>query len=124
MIQIDGTKFPGVGIADLQRGEQRDYKYNLTAEDGTRRAEVRARYRVYNVTLGSVSQDDYDRLRRALATDLPSVFVTLPDGQADVTMEARVELGDDALLFIDGGTRRWDGLTLTITGVTPLEEGQ
>lgn len=124
MIQIDGTKFPGVGIADLQRGEQRDYKYNLTAEDGTRRAEVRARYRVYNVTLGSVSQDDYDRLRRALATDLPSVFVTLPDGQADVTMEARVELGDDALLFIDGGTRRWDGLTLTITGVTPLEEGR
>lgn len=124
MIQIDGTKFPGVGIADLQRGEQRDYKYNLTAEDGTRRAEVRARYRVYTATLGSVSQDDYDRLRRALATDLPSVFVTLPDGQADVTMEARVELGDDALLFIDGGTRRWDGLTLTITGVTPLEEGQ
>lgn len=124
MIQIDGTKFPGVGITDLQRGEQRDYKYNLTAEDGTRRAEVRARYRVYNVTLGSVSQDDYDRLRRALATGLPSVFVTLPDGQVDVTMEARVELGDDALLFIDGGTRRWDGLTLTITGVTPLEEGQ
>lgn len=127
MLQINGVQFPGVGVlADgFSRGEQKEYKYDLMAEDGTRRAEVRARYRTYGITLGSVTQRDYDRLRAALATNAESVSVTLPDGQADVTLDARVELGDDALLFIeDDGTRRWDGLTLSITGVHPLEDGQ
>lgn len=124
MIEINGTSFPGVGIADLQRGEQKDYKYELTAEDGTRRAEVRARYRTYAVTLGSISQADYDHLRAALATNAESVPVTLPDGQTDVTLDARVELGEDMLGFIEGdGTMRWDGLTLSIVGVSPLEDG-
>ena len=125
MLKINNIAFPGVGIAELQRGEQKDYKYDLVAEDGTRRAEVRARYRTYSVTLGSVTQADYDRLYAALATNAESVSVTLPDGQQDVTLDARVELGDDALIFVESnGMRRWDGLTLSITGVTPLEEGQ
>lgn len=124
MIEINGTSFPGVGIADLQRGEQKDYKYDLIAEDGTRRAEVRARYRTYAVTLGSISQADYDRLRAALATNAESVPVTLPDGQTDVTLDARVELGEDMLGFVENdGTMRWDGLTLSIVGVSPLEDG-
>ncbi len=51
--------------------------------------------------------------------------VTLPDGQEEVTLEAQVELGADALGFIEAdGTNRWDGLTLTVTGVRPLEDGQ
>lgn len=127
MLQINGTAFSGVGIVadSFTRGEQKEYKYDLVAEDGTRRAEVRARYRIYSLTLGSITQADYDRLRAALATNANSVSVTLPDGQEDVTLEARVELGDDALLLIeDDGTRRWDGLTLSVTGVTPLEEGR
>lgn len=125
MLKINNIAFPGVGIAELQRGEQKDYKYDLVAEDGTRRAEVRARYRTYSVTLGSIAQADYDRLRTALATNAESVSVTLPDSQQDVTLDARVELGDDALIFVESnGMRRWDGLTLSITGVTPLEEGQ
>lgn len=124
MIEINGTSFPGVGIADLQRGEQKDYKYDLIAEDGTRRAEVRARYRTYAVTLGSISQADYDALRSALATNAESVPVTLPDGQTDVTLDARVELGEDMLGFVENdGTMRWDGLTLSIVGVSPLEDG-
>lgn len=124
MIEINGTSFPGVGIADLQRGEQKDYKYELTAEDGTRRAEVRARYRTYAVTLGSISQADYDALRSALATNAESVPVTLPDGQTDVTLDARVELGEDMLGFVENdGTMRWDALTLSIVGVSPLEDG-
>lgn len=125
MLQINGVEFPGVGIADLQRGEQKEYKYDLTAEDGTRRAEVRARYRTYEVALGSIRQADYDRLRTALATGAGYVSVTLPDGQDDVTLDARVELGNDALGFIEAnGTMRWDGLTLSITGTEPLEDGQ
>lgn len=125
MLKLNSIAFPGVGIAELQRGEQKDYKYDLTAEDGTRRAEVRARYRTYSVTLGSITQADYDRLYAALATNAESISVTLPDGQQDVTLDARVELGDDALVFVESnGTRRWDGLTLVVTGVNPLEEGR
>lgn len=125
MLKINNIAFPGVGIAELQRGEQKEYKYDLTTEDGTRRAEVRARYRTYSVTLGSITQADYDRLYAALATNAESISVTLPDGQQDVTLDARVELGDDALIFVESnGTRRWDGLTLSIAGVNPLEEGQ
>lgn len=125
MLKINDVEFPGVGIADLQRGEQKEYKYDLTAEDGTRRAEVRARYRTYEVALGSIRQADYDRLRTALATSADYVSVTLPDGQDDVTLDARVELGNDALGFIEAnGTMRWDGLTLSITGMEPLEDGQ
>ena len=119
MLKINNIAFPGVGIAELQRGEQKDYKYDLVAEDGTRRAEVRARYRTYSATLGSIAQADYDRLRTALATNAESVSVTLSDSQQDVTLDARVELGDDALIFIESnGMRRWDGLTLTITTLT------
>lgn len=125
MLKINNITFPGVGIAELQRGEQKEYKYDLTTEDGARRAEVRARYRTYSVTLGSITQADYDRLYAALATNAESISVTLPDGQQDVTLDARVELGDDVLVFVESnGTRRWDGLTLSVTGVNPLEEGQ
>ncbi|MCB6366536.1 hypothetical protein LI291_10170 [Intestinibacillus massiliensis] len=123
MIQIDGVAYD-VGITDLQRGEKREYKYDLVAEDGTRRFETRARYRTYDVTLGSLRQSEYDALRRAAAAG-GVLRVTLPDGQEEVTLEAQVELGADALGFIEAdGTNRWDGLTLTVTGVRPLEDGQ
>ena len=122
MIKINGQEFPGAGIASLSRGEKRDYKYDLTAESGRRRAEIRARYRTYAVTLGSLSQTDYDALYTALSNNAEVVSITLPDGQQDVTLEARVELGNDALVFLEpDGTRRWDGLTLNIAGVYPLE---
>lgn len=125
MIRINGRSFPGAEVSDLKRGERRDYKYDLVAESGRRRSELRARYRTYSITLGSLSQADYDALRASLATSAESVSITVPDGQDDVTLDARVELGNDALVFLEpDGTRRWDGLTLNATGVHPLEDGQ
>lgn len=125
MIKVGGRSFPAVELSDLKRGEKREYKYDLVAESGRRRAEIRARYRTYSITLGSLLQSDYDALRAALATDAEYVSLTIPDGQEDVTLDARVELGNDALVFLEpDGTRRWDGLTLNITGVQPLGAGQ
>lgn len=125
MFAINGVHFDKVGIVSLQRGETKEYKYDLIAEDGTRRFEIRARYRTYNVTLGSITLSSYDALRSALAANGAIVMVTLPDGQTDQTFAARVELGDDALELIErDGSRRWDGLTLDIVGVNPLEDGQ
>ena len=75
--------------------------------------------------MGSLDQAAYDSLREALATSDEYVSITLPDGQDDVTLDARVEIGNDSLMFLElDGTRRWDGLTLNITGVEPLEDGQ
>lgn len=120
MIQIDGERF-AVGVVRLTRGENREYKYDAVTESGKRVSELRARYRTYSVMLGSMTQNEYDRLRRACCSGRESIPVTLPDGQEDVELLARVELGEDALLFLEyDGTRRWDGLTLEILGVTPL----
>lgn len=123
MITINGVAC-AVPITSLQRGETREYKYDLLAEDGTRRFEIRARYRTFTVEFGSLNQREYDALRRAAATG-DVLRVTLPDGQEEVTFDAQVELGADALGFVESdGTNRWDGLTLTVTGVQPLEDGQ
>lgn len=125
MIKINGQEYPGAEITDLKRGERREYKYDLIAESGRKRSELRARYRTYAATLGSLDQSAYDALRDALATSDEYASITLPDGQEDVTLDARVELGNDSLVFLEpDGTRRWDGLTLNITGVQPLEDGQ
>ena len=125
MIAINGTYFYEIGIESIQRGERRDYKYNLITENGRRRSELRARYRTYNVTLGGVNQEEYDRLRAALATNDTSVEITLPDGQEDVTLEATVQLGDDILFLVEvDGEKRWDGLSLSVEGVSPLEDGR
>ena len=125
MIAINGVRFGEIGVADLQRGERREYKYNLVTENGRRRSELRARYRTYAVSLGSITQPDYDALREALATNAEAVEITLPDGQEDITLEATVELGDDTLFLIEtNGEYRWDGLTLNVEGVNPLGDGQ
>lgn len=123
MFKIGGTEFY-VGIAGLQRGAKRDLKYDVVTEDGRRHSEVRAIYPVYTLTLGSIRQSEYDALYAAVNTYTQSVEVTLPDGQRDVTFAATVEIGGDSLVFVErDGTRRWDGLTLTITGVAPMERG-
>ncbi len=124
MILIDGVSFADIGIAEIKRGEKREYKYQLTAENGRRRSELRARYRTYQVELGSVNQSRYDALRAALATNRETVFITLPDGQTMVTLEAEVELEEDFLTLIEAnGEYIWDGLGLSVVGVEPLEDG-
>lgn len=120
MIIIDGITYH-VGITDLQRGEAKEYKYDVATESGKRRRELLARYRTYSVTLGNLNQAEYDALFSAASTNAESVMVTLPDGQQEISFAASVEIGDDAIGFIeDDGTIRWDGLTLEFEGVDPL----
>lgn len=125
MIAINGTPFPQIEIESIQRGESRSYKYDLMTENGYRRSELRARHRSYNITLGALDQEAYHALRRALAVNAGTVSITLPDGDQDVTLEATVELGDDNLFLIEGdGSYSWEGLSLSVLGVAPLEDGQ
>lgn len=118
---VNDTEF-NIGVAKLQRSVKKTYKYDVTTEDGVRHTEIRAIYPVYTLLLGSISQTDYDTLRSVLNTYDDTVSVTLPDGQEDVTFDAIAELSADALVFIESnGTRRWDNLMVTFTGVNPLE---
>lgn len=118
---VNDTEFD-VGITTMQRSVKKTYKYDVTTEDGVRHTEVKAIYPVYTLVLGSINQTDYDRLREALNTYEDTVSVTLPDGQNNITFDAVADLGTDSLIFIESdGTRRWDNVTVTFTGVNPLE---
>lgn len=120
MMTIAGLEVEELAVS-VTRRERREYKYQLVTESGRQRGELRARYPVYELTLGNVDQTAYDALREALASDAQSVTVTMPDGQRELTFEAIVTLGEDGLLFLEAdGTRRWDGLTVTVEGVRPL----
>lgn len=119
MFKIGEREF-GDCIVDIQRGVNRETAYDVTTEDGVRHAPVRALYPVYSLTLGNIHQEEYDALYELANTYAESLTVTLPDGQSDITFPATVEIGGDGLVFVEqNGTRRWDGLTLTITGTTP-----
>lgn len=121
IFKINNISFK-VGVVSMKRSVRKTYKYDVTTEDGVRHTEIRAIYPVYTLLLGSISQTDYDTLRSVLNTYDDTVSVTLPDGQEDVTFDAIAELSADALVFIESnGTRRWDNLTVTFTGVNPLE---
>ena len=110
-----------VGITTMQRSVKKTYKYDVTTEDGVRHTEVKAIYPVYTLVLGSINQTDYDSLREALNTYEDTVSVTLPDGQNNITFDAVADLGTDSLIFIESdGTRRWDNVTVTFTGVNPI----
>jgi len=107
-------------ITKITRSIKKTYKYEVTTEDGKRHAEVKGLYRVYNVMLGNISQTDYDSLRAQLSGYTEVFSVTLPDGQTDVTFNAKIDISQDAIGFIEGLTYRWDGLVLTITATEPL----
>lgn len=117
---VNDTEFD-VGITTMQRSVKKTYKYDVTTEDGVRHTEIKAIYPVYTLVLGSINQTDYDRLREALNTYEDTVSATLPDGQNNITFDAVADLGTDSLIFIESdGTRRWDNVTVTFTGVNPI----
>lgn len=121
MFKIDENTYD-VGIISLQRSIDRDLKYDVTTEDGKRYRETRALYPVYQITLGSITRREYDRLYADLVNYDETHTVTLPDGQEERVFEATVELGSDSLSMLDrNGVRYWEGLSLTITGVDPIE---
>lgn len=120
MFKIDGREFT-IGIESLQRSIKKNLKYDVVTEDGVRHTEIKSMHQEYSLTLGSINQAEYDALYATVNTYAQSLSVTLPDGQSDTTFDATVEMGGDALVLINSdGTRRWDGLTLTITSITPI----
>lgn len=117
---VNDTEFD-VGITTMQRSVKKIYKYDVTTEDGVRHTEVKAIYPVYTLVFGSINQTDYDSLRGELNTYEDTVSVTLPDGQNNITFDAVADLGTDSLIFIESdGTRRWDNVTVTFTGINPI----
>lgn len=120
MLEINDKQY-NVGVVSISRSIDKEYKYNLTAEDGSKYSEVKALRLSYSVTVGSNDQGAYDDLIAALATYDDVVTVVLPYGQGQVTIQAIAEISNDAILFIESnGTVRWDGLTIKFTSVNPM----
>lgn len=117
---INNIEF-NVGVVSMQRNVKKTYKYDVTTEDGVRHTEVKAIYPEYTLVLGSIEQTEYDSLREAINTYNETVSVTLPDGQRLITFDAVAELGGDSLVFIESdGTKHWDNITISFSGVNPI----
>ena len=123
MFKIDGECFD-VAIINISRSMNKTYKYQVTTQDGVLRSEIKAIYPVYSLTVGALTQDEYDRLYEVVNTGAESYPVTLPYNQEELNFDAVIDVGQDGILFVEpDGTRCWDGLTLTFTGIGPLEVG-
>lgn len=117
---INGTDY-GATVTSCSRSIDKEYKYNLTAEDGCKYSEVKSIRLSYTVTIGGRDQETYDNLVDALATYDEVVEVMLPYNQGYKTLQAIAEISNDSILFIEsGGTVRWDGLTVKFTSVNPM----
>lgn len=121
MFKINAESF-NVGVLELQRQIDKVYKYQVTTQDGVCRSEIKARYPVYTLVLGAVDQTDYDRLYDVLQRGGGAFTCTLPYNQKDIVIEATIDVEQDGILFVEaGGLRRWDGMSITIKGINPLE---
>lgn len=121
MFKINAESF-NVGVLELQRQIDKVYKYQVTTQDGVCCSEIKARYPVYTLVLGAVDQTDYDRLYDVLQRGGGVFTCTLPYNQKDIVIEATIDVEQDGILFVEaGGLRRWDGMSITIKGINPLE---
>lgn len=121
MFTIDGEHYD-VGIVTLQRSMKKTYKYQVITQDGIQRSELKSLYPVYAMVIGPINQSEYDRLYDAVNQRAIPRLVSLPYNQETITFQAEIDVGQDGILCIErDGTLCWDGLTITFTGVEPLE---
>lgn len=121
MFTIDGESFH-VGIVSLQRSMKKTYKYQVITQDGIQRSEIKALYPVYSMVVGPIVQEEYDRLYEAVNQRAIPRVVSLPYNQEMIVFDAEIDIGQDGILCVErDGTMCWDGLSITFTGIEPLE---
>lgn len=123
MVIINGVEY-NVGTAAVSRTIRKDYKYQVTTEDGRVHSEVRAVYADFALSLGNVDAADYDRLMAALLVAAEDVTVVLPATRnGSETYTGSFGGIEDEIITQDDETTTWDNLTLNFTGTVPLEVG-
>lgn len=123
MVIINGVEY-NVGTAAVSRTYRKEYKYQVTTEDGRVHSEVRAVYADFALSLGNVDAADYDRLMAALLEAVEDVTVVLPATRnSSETYTGTFDGVGDEIITQDDESTTWDNLTLNFTGTVPLEVG-
>lgn len=123
MVIINGVEY-NVGTAAVSRTLRKEYKYQVTTEDGRVHSEVRAIYADFALSLGNVDAADYDRLMEAILGAVEDVTVVLPATRNTAeTYTGTFDGVGDEIITQDDESTTWDNLTLNFTGTVPLEVG-
>lgn len=123
MVIINGMEY-NVGTASVSRTYRKEYKYQVTTEDGRVHSEVRAVYADFVLSLGNVDAADYDRLMAVLLEAVGDVTVVLPvTRNSSETYTGTFDGVGDEIIAQDDESTTWDNLTLNFTGTVPLEVG-
>ena len=118
---INGIEY-NVGVAKISRSLRKEYKYQVTTEDGQHHSEIRNIYMDFSLELGNVNSDDYDLLISALRLSPGDITVTLPSGKTKTeTYIGNFDGISDEIITQDGDEYFWDNLTLNFTGTVPLK---
>lgn len=63
--------------------------------------------------------EDYDAFYEAASAPVDSHTITMPYGQSQITFEAEIQSGDDTSAGMVAGVRRWHGLKITFSPISP-----
>ena len=120
-IIINGEEF-NVELSRLGRSYRKDYKYRVTTEDGVVHSELRAMYMDFDLGLGNVDANAYDRLMELLKRAVGDCSIVLPaDSSGSATYHGEFDGIKDEVITQDGDMNFWDNLTLSFIGTVPLE---
>ena len=119
MFKINSKTY-NVPIESVQRKYTKDYKYQVTTEDGKNHSEVRAVYVDYTVTIGCIDEAAYYELINDLSGATSEYTAELPYNGDMITIECDISLSGDSIMIDNGTERIWDGLSLTFSANAPL----
>lgn len=119
---IDGVSYPGVLVMGLQR--------SFSVLDGENAGRVKAGRMVrdiigtyYNYSMeldtSEASLAEYDALYEVLSAPEDSHMLIVPYAQSTLTFEAYVTNGEDALVSMESGRNKWEGLSVNFIAMSP-----
>ena len=120
MFKIDGKEY-NVPIEQIERSFSKEYKYEVTTDDGVNHREVRAIYVDYSLKIGFLDEAAYYELINDLSNKKSSYTAELPYNGETITIDCDINLTGDGILVDDGVYRMWDGFSIKFESNKPLE---
>lgn len=119
MFEINGKKY-NVPIESIKRTYSKEYKYQVTTEDGSKHSEVRAIYVNYTMNIGCLDDNSYYELINDISIPISSFSVKIPYNGEYINIDCDIKLNGDSILVDDGTNRLWDGMSISFISNTPL----
>lgn len=118
---VDGVGF-NVSVTKLERTSKLlDTDRSGRLKSGTVHREIIGTYYNYTMELEQAlnNVDEYDQLYYALTAPVNSHPLVVPYGQSTLSFQAYVTKVNDNLTFSDGRLRRWGGMEVDFTAMSP-----